>query len=474
MDNHLFRQYAHELVDWMADYLKHIEELPVRARVVPGEIKAQIPTEPHEQGVGFDVIFKDFQSQILKGATHWQHPSFHAYFPANNSYPSVLAEMLTATMGLQCMVWESSPAATELEEQMMEWLKCLKGLPAHFQGVIQDGASTATLCALLSAREKKAAYQINERGFLGDENYRIYCSVHTHNSLDKAVKIAGLGEKNIVRIAVDEKFALIPAALAVAIERDLANGNTPLFVVAAIGSTSSTAIDPLEPIGEICQRFGIWLHVDAAYAGTAAILPEMRWILKGITYADSYVFNPHKWLFTNLDCSAYFVKDKQALIRTFQSIPEYLKTKNDSQVTNYRDWGIQLGRRFRALKLWFVLRSFGAEGIRAKIREHLRLAKLFETKLLACPQAEILAPTVLNLVCFRMLPYSWASLATINAFNETLLARCNDSGKAYLTHTKLDNKYTIRAVFGQTNVAERHINQLFDLLMAQFGELPKN
>jgi aromatic-L-amino-acid decarboxylase len=464
MNQEEFRKNAHQLVDWMADYFEEVEKYPVKSQAQPREIYNQIPESPPTKGESFDVVFKDFLEKIIPGITHWQHPSFLAYFPANNSYPSVLAEMLMATLGAQCMSWETSPAAAELEEKVMNWLKQMMGLPMDWAGVIQDTASTATLCALLTAREKYSDYQINREGF-DTQRFRVYVSAETHSSIEKAVKIAGFGANNLVKISTDENFALRPEVLDKAIQTDIAAGYKPLCVVATIGTTSSTALDPLRPIGEICRQYDIFLHVDAAYAGTAALLPEKQAMLDGLELADSYLFNPHKWMFTNFDCTAYFVKDKEALLRTFEILPEYLKTTHDQQVNNYRDWGVPLGRRFRALKLWFVIRDFGLEGLQAKLREHLRLAEGFKNALEASPNFEILAPVSLNLVCFRWVSDPSRSLEELNADNEQLLKALNQTGKVYLTHTKLNGVYTLRAVFGQTYVGEQHVQQFFDLLM---------
>ncbi|HAI75790.1 MAG TPA: aspartate aminotransferase family protein, partial [Microscillaceae bacterium] len=433
-----FRQHAHQLVDWMADYLQNIEQLPVKSQVAPRTIYQALPAAAPEQGEDFSRIWVDLQQIIMPGITHWQHPGFFAYFPANSSPPSVLAEMLTATLGAQCMLWETSPAAAELEEKVMDWLKNALQLPESWSGVIQDTASTGTLCALLTARERFAAYQINHQGLQNAPQFCVYTSTQAHSSIDKAVKIAGLGTERLRKIAVDEAFALQPQALRQAIEVDLQAGLQPLCVVATVGTTSTTAIDPLPEIGAICQEFGLFLHVDAAYAGTVALLPEKRHLFAGIEQADSFLFNPHKWMLTNFDCTAYFVKDKSALIQTFEILPEYLKTAHDSQVNNYRDWGIQLGRRFRSLKLWFVLRSYGLEGIRQYLRQHLELASVFADKIQQAADFELMAPVSLNLVCFRWKPaFIASSTEAVNRANEQLLKALNNTGKVYLTHTKL-------------------------------------
>jgi len=464
MDNNAFRKYAHEFVDWMADYLEQVEKLPVKAQVEPGDIYHQIPEKAPVKGESMAEIFIDFMNIILPGMTHWQSPNFFAYFPANSSYPSVLAEMLTTTLGAQCMKWETSPAAAELEEKMMNWLKSMTGLPKHIQGVIQDSASTATLVAILTAREKHSEFQVNEKGMKWFDSYRVYCSTETHSSIEKAVKIAGIGSQNLVKVGVDDQFRLDPRLLKDSIESDLKVGNKPICVVATLGTTGVTAIDPLEEIANICSRYGIWLHVDAAFAGSALILPEFRWMIKGVEHADSFVFNPHKWLFTNFDCSAYFVKDKYALLRTLQVIPEYLRTQDQGKVNDYCDWGVPLGRRFRSLKLWFVLRSFGTETLQEKLRNHIRMARELAERINQAEEFELMAPVTVNLVCFRYKPKGIEDEKELNRINEVLLKKINDTGQIYLTHTRLNGKYILRMVIGQTNVEQRHVDEAWKLI----------
>ncbi len=466
-----FRRRAHELVDWMADYFEHIEEYPVRSRVQPGEIEEQLPEAAPEKPEDFDRILQDFKEIIMPGITHWQHPSFFAFFPANSSYPSVLAEMLTATLAAQCMIWQTSPAATELEERVMDWLRDMIGLPAQFQGVIQDTASTSTLVALLTAREQMTEYRSNTEGLASGPRLTVYASEETHSSIEKAVKIAGFGEEQLHKIPVDKNYALHPEKLEEAIRRDREQGYVPCCIVATLGTTGSTAIDPLRSVGEIADRQGLWLHVDAALAGSALVDPEFRWMIDGIEYTDSFVFNPHKWMFTNFDCSAYFVKDKEALLRTLEIHPEYLKTKEGKTVNNYRDWGIPLGRRFRALKLWFVIRSFGIEGLRSTIRSHIEWARELAGTIESDPDFELLAPVPLNTICFRYRPAAVDDEERLNELNAELLERINASGEAYMTHTKLDGRYTIRFVVGQTRVEKRHVEQGWALVRRIAGEL---
>lgn len=464
MDKEEFRRHAHKLVDWMADYIEKVELYPVMSQMKPKEIINQLPMDPPQKGEAFEAIFKDFEKIIIPGITHWQHPSFHAYFPANNSPPSVLGEMLMATLGAQCMIWQTSPAATELEERVMQWLGKMIGLPPEFTGVIQDTASTSTLCSILTAREQVSNYEVNKNGLYKKEMFTTYSSQETHSSIEKDVKIAGLGKENLRKVPVDENYAMIPEKLEEAIQRDIEEGYRPLCTVATLGTTGSTAIDPLEKIGKICRKYKIWLHVDAALAGTALLLPEHRYMIKGIEYVDTFVFNPHKWMFSNFPCSAYFIRDAGALIRTFEILPEYLKTKEDERVNNYRDWGIPLGRRFRALKLWFVIRSYGIEGLRQIVRYHIQMAQDLAKKIEAAKNFELLAPVPLNTVCFHYKPPNIKDVEQLNQLNATLLENLNRTGKLYMTHTKLNGIYTLRFVIGQTNVTQQHVNNSWKLI----------
>lgn len=446
-----FRAHAHELADWMADYLEQVGEYPVTPPVRPGDIKKQLPLSAPANPESFASIFQDFREVILPGMTHWQHPGFFAYFPANNSEPSILAEMLTATLGAQCMLWLTSPAAEELEERMMEWLREMLGLPADFTGVIQDTASSSTLVAILTAREQRTEFAINRRGFTAADRLRVYTSTQGHSSIDKDVKIAGIGIGNLIKVEVDQEYVMIPSQLELAIRQDLESGYIPLCVVSTIGTTSSTAVDPIEEIGMICRKYGLWHHVDASYAGSALILPEMRWMSKGVEQADSFVFNPHKWLFTNFDCSAYFMKDKHALVETFSILPEYLKTPEDKLVNNYRDWGIPLGRRFRALKLWFVIRTYGITGLQEKIRSHIQFGQWLKEEVRGSPGVELMAPVPMNLVCFRFSPSNMTIESEVDSVNMKIIHSLNQSGKVFLTQTKLSGKVVLRFVAGQTH-----------------------
>jgi len=469
MDKDEFRQFGYRFVDWVADYLTGIEEYPVLSKVKPGEIRSRLPAQPPIQGESLEGVFEDFQNIILPGITHWQHPSWFAYFPANNSPPSILAELLTAGIGAQCMVWQTSPAAAELEEVVLEWLRQMLGLPEGMVGVIQDTASTATLVALLTAREWTTDFEANQKG--ARMPLVVYASEETHSSIEKGAKIAGFGKENLRYIPTDEKFAMLPSKLEEAVLQDKERGFMPACVIATLGTTSSTAIDPLMPIGKICRQQNLWLHVDAAFAGTAAILPEKKEMLEGAEYIDSFVFNPHKWMFTNFDCSAYFVKDPGALIRAFEIHPEYLKTGQDAKVKNFRDWGIQLGRRFRALKLWFVIRYYGVEGLQKMVREHIRLGQFFREWVENEDNFELMAPVNLSLVCFRL--NDGRKEEDLNSLNQQFLESLNQTGKVFLSHTNLRGKYVLRMAIGARLTDERHVREAWELIQEKSAELLK-
>jgi aromatic-L-amino-acid/L-tryptophan decarboxylase len=458
-----FRKHAHELVEWMAGYMENVENLPVKSQVKPGEIFEKIPGKPPSEAESFDSLMSDFEDIIMPGITHWQNPNFFAYFPANTSPASVLAEMVTATLGAQCMIWETSPAAAELEEKMMIWLRDMIGLPSGFEGVIQDSASTATLAAILTAREKATGFSGNIEGLKESAILRVYCSGQTHSSVEKGVKISGIGRNNLVKVAVKDDFSMDHEKLNEAILSDIKNGYIPCCVVATLGSTGTTAVDNLKAIGRICSEYNVWLHVDAAMAGTALILPEFQWMLEGKEYIDSFVFNPHKWMFTNFDCTAYFVKDAGTLIKTFEILPEYLKTRTRGKVNDYRDWGVPLGRRFRALKLWSVIRTNGVDGLREKVRNHISYAASLADMIKKESDFEILAPVVISVVCFRFKPAGYSEEA-INNINERLNHQLNDTGKIYLSHTVLNGKYTLRMVTAQTNVTMEHVEKAWALI----------
>jgi len=460
-----FRAHGHRLVDWMADYLRDVGGRRIVPEVKPGDVRRSLPPAPPDEGEPFERIVADFEQLIVPGMSHWSHPGWFGYFAANNSPPSILAEMLTATLAAQCMSWQTSPAATELEQVTMGWLAQMLALPEGFTGVIQDTASTATLVALLSARERASGFAGERLGAESGQRLRVYASAEAHSSVPKGVKLAGYGAEALRSIPADERYALRADLLDDAMARDAAVGLVPACVVATVGTTSSTAIDPLPAIAKLCRRHGAWLHVDAAWAGSAAILPELRWILDGVEQADSLVFNPHKWLLVNFDCSAYFVRDVATLLRTFTITPEFLRTAYDSDVVNFRDWGIQLGRRFRALKLWFVIRSYGVEGLRAMLRRHVALGQELAGWIEATPGFELMAPPSLGLVCFRHRPAGYApDDPRVDQLNRDLLARVNASGRVFLTHTTLGGRYVIRVAIGQRCTDREQVEELWDLV----------
>ena len=466
-----FKENGYKVIDWIADYYENIESYPVLSTIKPGELRKSLPKNPPKDGENFNNILNDMDDKIIPGVTHWQSPNFFAYFPCNATGPAILGDLLSSGLGIQGMLWASSPACTELESHVLDWLVDMLHLPEKFKsdsfggGVIQDTASSATLCALITAREKISNGKINESGF--DNSIRVYTSMEAHSSIEKAVKIAGIGSKNIRLIEVDQDFAMNPIKLREAINTDIKNGKTPAFVCATIGTTSSTAIDPLNEIGKICDEFGVWLHVDAAMAGSASICPEYQFIHNGIEYADSYCFNPHKFLLTNFDCSCLYVSDRKALIKSLTSNPEYLKTEasQSDKVFDYRDWQVPLGRRFRALKLWSVIRYYGINGIQSHIRGHIESAKLLSELIIKDNRFEIMAPTVLNLVCFRY--------RESDQFNKLLLNELNKSGELYLVHTKLNNKYTIRFSIGQTNTTKEHVLNAWKFILKKTEELER-
>lgn len=452
-----FRHHGRAVVDWIADYYERIESFPVLSQVQAGQIRKSLPQNAPMNGEPFDAILNDIENLILPGVTHWQSPNFFAYFPSNNSFPSILGELLSAGLGVQGMLWATSPACTELETHVLDWVVEILGLPEKFLssgaggGVIQDTASSASLCALLAGRERATSHASNDRGC--DGRLVAYASSQAHSSIEKAVKIAGLGRKNLRLIEVDEHFALHPDALAARLKEDRHAGLIPCFVCATVGTTSSNAIDPVREIGQICRENRVWLHVDAAMSGTAAICPEFRHIHDGLEFADSYCFNPHKWMFTNFDCDCFYVADRKALIETLSVLPEFLRNKasDSGAVIDYRDWHIQLGRRFRSLKLWFVIRHYGVEGLRYHIRRHVELAQQFATWVRDDDDFELAAPAPLNLVCFRH--------RGGDVVNQTLMDRLNRSGELYLTHTRLDDRFTLRMCISQTNTELRHLER---------------
>ncbi len=465
-----FTEHGHAIIDWIAEYLSDVEKFPVCSQLNYGEVKGRIPKSPPQSAEKPDAIFSDFQTKLMDGITHWQSPGFHAYFSANNSTPSILAEFITAALGVQGMKWITSPAATELEEVVMDWIRQMIQLPDHFTGVIQDTASVSTLCAILAAREKASGMQYNRKGTY-ENRLTIYCSSEAHSSIEKAVRIAGLGSSNLRKIRVDRLFRMIPEELEALIEKDKQDGFIPACIISALGTTGTCTIDPIQEIGEIAKKYRVWHHIDAAFAGTALILPEFRNTVSGIEGADSFVFNPHKWMFTNFDCSAFFVKDKEHLQNTFQLVPAYLQNKNDDHVTDYSNFGIQLGRRFRSLKLWYVIRYYGLQGLQEKIREHIRLAALFEEEVRRSELFELLVPRNLSVVVFRLNPEVKDKSFDLNVLNEKLLESINKTGKIYLSHTLAGDKFALRFVCSQTHVEEKHVHNALQVIHASATNL---
>ena len=463
MSAEAFRKHGHAMIDWIAKYMQEVETYPVMSQVEPGAIRAKLPANAPQHGESMDAMMRDVNDIIMPGITHWQSPNFFGFFPANVSGPSILGDMLASGLGVQGMMWATSPACTELETHVLDWLVEMLGLPERFKsttaggGVIQDTASSSTLCALLAARERATSFAVNEHG--ANRKLIAYCSNQAHSSVEKAVKIAGLGRANLRLIDVDESFAMKAESLGKAIAQDQAAGNVPCFVCATVGTTSSNGLDPVRAIGEVCKSNNIYLHVDAAMSGTAALCPEFRYIHDGMELADSYCFNPHKWMFTNFDCDCFYVADRAALINALSILPEYLKNKatESGAVIDYRDWQIPLGRRFRALKLWFVIRHYGIEGLQRHVREHVKLAQEFASWVDADERFELAAQPPLNLVCFRL------SRGDDEA-NQRLLDDLNRTGKLFLTHTKLNDKLTLRFSIGQTNTQRRHVEQAWALI----------
>jgi len=464
-----FRRHGRAMVDWIADYYARIESFPVLSQVEPGQIRASLPADPPVKGEPFPAILADIEKLILPGITHWQSPNFYAYFPSNASGPAILGDLLSSGLDVQGMLWATSPACTELETHVLDWLVHMLDLPQKFLstssggGVIQDTASSASLCALLAARERATNFASNRYGC--DGTLVGYTSLQAHSSLEKGAQVAGIGRDNLRLIEVDETFAMRPDALARQIEEDRRARLVPFFVCATVGTTSSNAIDPVPEIGRICHDQKLWLHVDAAMSGTAALCPEFRHTHAGLEFADSYCFNPHKWMFTNFDCDCFYVADRKVLLQTLSVLPEYLRNKasETGAVIDYRDWQIPLGRRFRALKLWFVIRHYGVEGLQHHIRRHVELAQQFAGWVGNDDRFEMAAPVPLNLVCFRH--------KGGDSSNQTLMDRLNRSGDLYLTHTRLNKLLTLRLCVGQTNTTRRHVEKAWKRIQEEAAKL---
>ena len=457
-----FREYGHAVIDWIAEYYENVENYSVKSDVKPGEIRKNLQKAPPKDGKSIDFLLEDIDNLIMPGITHWQSPKFFGYFPSNTSGPSILADLISSSLGVNGMVWETSPACTELETHVLDWLAEMLSLPEHFLsdnnggGVIQDTASSASLCALIAAREKKT--KGNSNLFGSKENLVAYASSETHSSIEKAAMIAGIGSKNIRKIDVNDDFSMNSGLLIKQIIKDIEEGYTPFFVCATIGTTSSNAIDSLYEIGKVSNQYKLWMHVDAAMAGTAAICPEYQYMQKGLEYAESYLFNPHKWMLTNFDCSCLFIKNRKHLISALSIMPEYLKTEssNEDKVIDYRDWQIPLGRRFRSLKLWAVIRYYGIDGLQNYIRSHIDLTQKFLSWVINDENFEVIAPAPLNLVCFRA--------KGSNKLNELLLRYINNSGEIFITHTKLNDLFTLRFCVGQTHTDIEHIKLAWKLI----------
>jgi aromatic-L-amino-acid decarboxylase len=464
-----FRQYGHQLIDWIADYLAHPERYPVLSRSWPGEIKEQLPAGPPAQPESMDRILADFEQIIMPGITHWNHPGFFAYFGITGSGPGILGELLSAALNVNAMLWRTSPAATELEEVTLDWLRQMLGLPDGLDGVIMDTASVSSMVAIAAAREAVAGLDVRTRGLAGRSDtprLRLYISDQTHSSVEKGAITLGLGQENVVKIPTDADFRIQPGELKAAIERDLAAGYRPFFVCATVGTTSTTSVDPTPVIAELAEQYQLWLHVDGAYGGMAAILPEKRDVLAGADRADSIVVNPHKWLFTPIDLSAFYTRRPGVVKQAFSLVPEYLRTaEGEAQtVKDYMDYGVQLGRRFRALKLWFIIRYFGHEGLAARIREHIRLGQQLAAWVDNSADFERLAPTPFSTVCFRAHPAGIGDEALLTTLNEALLNAVNATGEIFISHTRLDGKYALRLAIGNIRSEEKHVARAWELV----------
>jgi aromatic-L-amino-acid decarboxylase len=447
------------VLEWIAEYLEHPERYPVLSKSKPGDIRESLPESPPREAESLESILADFDSKIVPGITHWNHPAFFGYFATSSSVPGIIAEMLTATLDVKAMLWKTSPAATELEQVATDWLRQMLGLSSDWFGITTDTASISSMLALAAAREAKPELEVRELGMAGRAELprlRVYASEHAHSSVEKAALALGIGLTNVVKIETDGEFRMRPDALDEAIIADLADGYLPLACVATVGTTSTTSIDPVRAIAAICQREDVWLHVDGAYGGVLAIVPEFRSVLDGVEGADSLVVNPHKWLFTPFDCSAFFIKRPEILKRAFSLVPEYLVTREQDEVVNYMDYGVQLGRRFRALKLWMIIRAFGTEGLAARLREHVALARTFAGWVEESGDWKLMAPVPFSLVCFRYAPPG-VSEETLDRKNEAIMHAVNAGGDVFLSHTKLHDRFTLRLAIGNIRTEERHV-----------------
>ena len=457
-----FSKWGARISGWAKNYHSNIRELPVRSQVKPGEVFNALPANPPESGTGMEEIFADFERIVMPGITHWQHPRFFAYFPANATPPSMLADFLSSTIAANCLLWQASPAGTELETRMMHWLRQSLGLADHFEGVIQDSASSATLAAVLTMRERALNWAGNAQGLAGQKTLRVYCSAEVHTSVDRAIWVAGIGGDNLVRVPISGPLRGMDCdALRQLIADDLAKGYLPIGIIACVGGTGAGATDAIDKVCDIAQEYGVFTHIDAAWAGSAMICPEFREFWPGIDRADSIVFNPHKWLGVQFDCSAHFIRDPDDLVRTLAIRPEYLKTEGQDQIINYSEWSVPLGRRFRSLKIWFVLRSYGLEGLREMIRNHVKWTAEISAKLADTKDFEIITQPFLSLFTFRFVP---KNAKNTDALNQQLLDRINDDGRIYLTKTRVDGKLVIRFTAGQFDTTQTDVDMAYDVI----------
>ncbi|MCB4457172.1 pyridoxal phosphate-dependent decarboxylase family protein [Leisingera sp. McT4-56] len=457
-----FSEWGRRVADWTQDYHLTVGDRPVRAKTEPGEVLNALPQTPPEDGEGMEAIFHDFEDIVMPGITHWQHPRFFAYFTSNAAAPSVLAEFLASAIAPQCMLWQTSPAATEMETRMMDWLRQALDLPDQFQGVIQDSASSATLAAVLTMREKALNWQGNQQGLFGQKALRIYCSSEVHTSIDRAIWVAGIGQQNLIRIPIKGDWrGMDPDALEAAIQSDLAAGHQPAGIILCVGGTGVGATDPVDQVLDVAEKYGLYTHVDAAWAGSAMICPEYRHYWPGVERADSIVFNPHKWLGVQFDCSAHFLKNPDDLVQTLAISPEYLKTHGHDGIINYSEWSVPLGRRFRALKIWFLIRTYGLEGLRQRLRNHINWSNQLHEKLKAEPDFEITSAPMWSLWSFRYAPQGAADLDDLNL---RLVNAINGDGRIYITQTRLDGELVIRFQAGQFETTEADVMMAFDVI----------
>jgi len=465
-----FRRYGHQLIDWIADYRAHVGDRPVMAQTAPGQVKARLPGQPPDRGEPFENILRDLDDVVMPGLSHWAHPKFFGYFPSNGDLSSVLGDFASTGLGVLGLAWQSSPALTEIEEVATDWLRQMIGLPAGWQGVIQDTASNSTLTALLCARERASQYSFSRGGLQAEPApFVVYASAHAHSSVEKAALLAGFGRANLRLIPTDPTWAIQPDALARAVEEDISAGKIPCAVVATTGTTTTTAIDPIERIAAIAQKHKLWLHVDAAMAGSAMILPECRELWRGIEHADSIVVSPHKWMGAAFDCAVYFVRRPDELVRVMSTNPSYLQTAADAVVRNYRDWGLPLGRRFRALKLWFLIRSQGVEGLQERLRRDMANAVWLAGEINRAPNWRVLNPVTLQTLCVRHEPEGLQG-ETLDRHTLAWCDRINRSGEAYLTPALLDGRWMVRISIGSIPTERRHVEELWQTMQVVAGQ----